>query len=499
MAESFQHAGHSDFDQTSAQFIKWFTEADGTRWSSKVQLQDLRNENAGRGAVATAEIAEDEELFAVPRSLVLTTTTSNVPPTAIQPLEETGTWPPLIVTIIYEYLKKDDSPWHAYFKVLPTTFDTLMFWNSAELAELQASAVVQKIGRQQAEESWRETIIPVMLAHPDQFPVPGATPVERTVELIKLAHMAGSLIMAYAFDIDRDDTRTNNDDNDDNDDDNSSGDNFEEDDEDEPFKGMVPFADMLNADADRNNARLFQESDYLIMRATRPISTGEQIFNDYGPLPRSDLLRMYGYITDNYSQYDVVEISHDLLVDVAGKKHNQENKAWLKREEQLDELGLVDDGYVVHRPEPNAQRLDDVLPGQLHMLLRALCTHDNDARAIKKPKDAITIEEAALLQAVLTKRLTEYSTSYEADQAICEALQSDSPSTVVPLSCHHRRYLMAVQVRMGEKEILRQWITLCQFHIKQKSEEMASGSSKRKYDATTGFQSKQAAKKEKHR
>ncbi|KAK5241005.1 Ribosomal lysine N-methyltransferase 4, partial [Exophiala xenobiotica] len=212
-----------------------------------------------------------------------------------------------------------------------------MFWNDEELAVLQASAVVDKIGKAEAEATWKETIIPVMLAHPDLFPVFAATDTERTAELIKLAHMAGSLIMAYAFDIDRDDEPSGPRNGD-------SDDEFEEDDEDEPLKGMVPFADMLNADADKNNARLFQEDDYLIMKSTKTIAAGDQIFNDYGPLPRSDLLRMYGYVTDNYAKYDVVELSHDTLLEVAGKKHDKTNKAWLKREEQLDELGIIDDG-----------------------------------------------------------------------------------------------------------------------------------------------------------
>ena len=121
-----------------------------------------------------------------------------------------------------------------------------MFWNDAELAELQASAVVDKIGKAQAEATWKETIIPVMLAHPDLFPVFAVTDTERTAELIKLAHMAGSLIMAYAFDIDRDDEQ-------DGPRNAGSDDEFEEDDEEEPLQGMVPFADMLNADADKGN------------------------------------------------------------------------------------------------------------------------------------------------------------------------------------------------------------------------------------------------------
>lgn len=64
-------------------------------------------------------------------------------------------------------------------------------------------------------------------------------------------------------------------------------------------------------------ARLFHEEEFLIMKATRPVKAGDEIFNDYGPLPRSGLLRMYGYITDNYAQYDVVELSSQVIYDVA--------------------------------------------------------------------------------------------------------------------------------------------------------------------------------------
>jgi N-lysine methyltransferase SETD6 len=116
-------------------------------------------------------------------------------------------------------------------------------------AELQASAVTQKIGKQKAEEIWKDTIIPIMEERPAIFPTSNTQ--DREQNLIQLAHMAGSLIMAYAFDIDRDDGK-------DGQDDKSDAESFEEDDEDEPLKGMVPFADMLNADADRNNVSHFR-------------------------------------------------------------------------------------------------------------------------------------------------------------------------------------------------------------------------------------------------
>lgn len=239
------------------------------------------------------------------------------------------------------------------------------------------------------------------------------------------------------------------------------------------------------------------------MKATKPISQGEQIFNDYGPLPRSDLLRMYGYLTDNYAQYDVVEISYDLLVEVAGKKHNKNDTAWSKRERQLDELGLLDDGYAISRPEQGlSTQLHEAVPAELHMLLRALCAHDNDdGAALKKPKDPVTVEEAALLQSALIKRLSEYSTSYEADQATWNKLiQAGFEGAQFSPAQSPKRFSMALQVRLGEKDILHQLISICQQHIKQKSEELAlNGSSKRKYYEESTNQSSKMARREKHR
>ena len=176
----------------------------------------------------------------------MTASTSSIPQDVLEPLKDSGSWLPLIICIIFEYLKGKQSRWYRYFGVLPTTFDTPMFWGDSELRWLQASPVVNKIGKASAEESWRTTIIPLMLEYYALFPVAGDDLEAKTKELIRLAHFAGSLIMAYAFDIDRDDGQNASEDS-------HAGEELEEDDEDEPLKGMVPFADLLNADADRNN------------------------------------------------------------------------------------------------------------------------------------------------------------------------------------------------------------------------------------------------------
>lgn len=52
------------------------------------------------------------------------------------------------------------------------------------------------------------------------------------------------------------------------------------------------------------------------MKSLTSIKKGEQVLNDYGPLPRLDLLRRYGYVTDRYASYDVVELSTEMVAGV---------------------------------------------------------------------------------------------------------------------------------------------------------------------------------------
>lgn len=54
------------------------------------------------------------------------------------------------------------------------------------------------------------------------------------------------------------------------------------------------------------------------MKAIKPINPGAEIFNDYGEIPRADLLRRYGYVTDNYAPYDVVELPLEFFCEAAG-------------------------------------------------------------------------------------------------------------------------------------------------------------------------------------
>lgn len=279
--------------------------------------------------MARSDIVEGEELFAIPRDLILTPQNSKLKDLIADDLEDLGPWLSLILVMVYEYLLGQQSTWAPYFKVLPREFDTLMFWTASELRELQGSAIVDKIGKEGADESIIEMIAPIVRANPSVFPpVDGISSYDGDAgaqALLGLAHMMGSLIMAYAFDIEKPEDEEGEGDG-------ESG--YMTDEEEQLPKGMVPLADLLNADADRNNvgslhrllsivltewqARLFQEEDSLIMKSIKPIKEGDEIFNDYGEIPRADLLRRYGYVTDNYAPYDVVELSLDIVCKAAG-------------------------------------------------------------------------------------------------------------------------------------------------------------------------------------
>lgn len=205
--------------------------------------------------VARANIPEGEELFSIPRNLIFAVQNSELKNLLGPDLDALGPWLSLMLVMLYEYSQGGNSKWAAYFRVLPTRFDTLMFWSPAELQELQASAIVDKIGKQGADESILKSIVPIVRANPGLFPlVNGVASYEGdagAAALLELAHVMGSLIMAYAFDIEK--PETEEDDVEDNDE------SYMTDDEDEQLpKGMVPLADLLNADADRNNVSNFR-------------------------------------------------------------------------------------------------------------------------------------------------------------------------------------------------------------------------------------------------
>jgi SET domain-containing protein 6 len=396
--------------------------------------------------VATQHIAEHEVLFRIPRTAILSVENSilstEIPASTFEMLDP---WLSLILVMLYEYTNGNASNWAPYFSVLPTEFNTLMFWSEDELAELQASAVVNKIGKEGANEAFMEQLLPVIKEFAPIFFAGDERAAQRAEEMrdernVTLMHNMGSLIMAYAFDVEPATPRKDVDE-----------EGFAEEEEDEALpKGMIPLADMLNADADRNNARLFYEDKHLDMKALKPIRAGEEIFNDYGPLPRSDLLRRYGYVTDNYAQYDVVELSMDLVNDLATAAgiHSEE------RLEYLDEQEIVDTGYDITASSPFT--IQESLSPELVVIVETLLLTVDEFEKMKKkqklPKpEKITSKGAEFLHKLVQVRISQYATSLEEDTASMNGVPP--VGNTIP---KERRFAMAKAVRIGEKQLLKQ-------------------------------------------
>ncbi|KAK5107269.1 hypothetical protein LTR62_001585 [Meristemomyces frigidus] len=423
------------FEQASASFILWL-EQQGTTVTNKIELVDLRLRGAGRGVVATQNIGEDDKLFSVPRSAMLTIQNSKLPDDIKAQLKDP--WLGLIVAMIYEDQQGADSQWKAYFDVLPTTFDTLMFWSDEELQWLHGSAVANKIGRDSADAAFKDRVLPLIRAHPGVFKLSDSS----DDNIVQICHRMGSIIMAYAFDIETPESENEQ---------KEGEDGWEEDDMENQQKGMIPLADILNADADRCNAKLYYEDDKVTMKAIQPIAAGDEIFNDYGPLPTADVLRRYGYTTANYAQYDVVEISLE-DIKLAAKHVTKFDEVELEaRLQYLESQDSVDTAYDIARPsQEDVQQFPDELCIVVNILTLPQTEFEQMKKREKMLKPTLSIGGTKVLSQVMVARLQQY---LQSGQIIHHTY--DEPDVMDGGEQNPRRKAMALQVIGGEVEVLR--------------------------------------------
>ncbi|KAI0007353.1 SET domain-containing protein [Xylariaceae sp. FL0662B] len=460
----------STFNAKSESFLNWFKALPGATFHSDIKIEDLRERGAGRGIVATTNIPEDAVLLTIPRVAIINTDTSDLPKRIPEVFATTGlddvdneadedgdetsgppdNWVSLILVMIYEYLQGDRSRWKPYFDVLPGDFDTLMWWSEQELDELQASSVVSKVGKEEADNMFRAKILPVINQHADIFYPEGSARLSED-QLMVLAHRMGSTIMAYAFDLENDDEEEP-----------ESEDEWVEDKEGKLMLGMVPMADILNADAEFN-AYVNHGEESLTVTTLRPIQAGEEVLNYYGPLDNGELLRRYGYVTSRHARYDVVEISWASVLSVLKDSLKLDEQKWGKAVNALD-LEEIEDAFVIERDagevdsrgeihdEPTFKELPANLIEQLHTLLKEIRKVSPDTIPDKRKRDEISL---SVIHRALQLRQAEYPTSLAHD---LDLLSGDKVSG---------RQRMAVAVRWGEKSLLQEAIDFVREKIRK--------------------------------
>ncbi|KAK3328640.1 hypothetical protein B0T19DRAFT_450038 [Cercophora scortea] len=455
---------YSEFVQQTETFLRWFQALPGATFHPDIRIEDLSHRNAGRGIIATKDIPAETVLFTIPRSSILCAATSSLPkhlpslftPTATNPQSSDSedespsspsqdSWTSLILILLHEHLLGPSSPWSAYLSILPSHFSTPMFWTPSELLHLQSSAIISKIGQSSADTMLRTKILPIIRSHPSLFPSSATLP---DSDLLALAHRMGSAIMSYAFDLE---PAPDSDEEPEPDDENGG---WVEDRDHLTPMGMVPMADMLNADA-VFNAHINHSEEHLTATALRTIPAGEEVLNYYGPLSNAELLRRYGYVTPNHARYDVVELPWPLIERRLRERFNvgMKETQWAAVNDALDE---VEDSFVLEwaseEPDSTGQQPDTPpvfggLPEELDEQVRAFLkavrkvnTLAGEALEDKHTRKEIYLD--SVLRA-LRDREAEYATPLEEDEQL------------VASGAVEGRQAMAVWVRKGEKQILR--------------------------------------------
>lgn len=286
-------------------FFSWLRSS-GASIAESVGLASFDAEGMGRGAVAlqdipvssidhyshprllTASSAQaDTLLFSLPRSILLNISNSALP--SLLPdgefaslVSDAGGWTPLILCMMYESLRPaGTSPWSTYFDLLPPpgAFDSLMFWSDDELNELKGSLVLSKIGRDEAEEEYRDKLLPFVEKHESVLGSKDGYTLERF-------HWCGSLILSRSFHVDVKDNGEE-----------AEGEESEDEEEDEERENvedvaMVPLADLLNAKSGCDNV------------------SGRQDPRVFVANPRSFALMHAGptVLRAHYAQYDVHKV-----------------------------------------------------------------------------------------------------------------------------------------------------------------------------------------------
>ncbi|KDP24225.1 hypothetical protein JCGZ_25882 [Jatropha curcas] len=291
-------------------FKRWMI-SQGIRWSSDA-LEFIHTPEQGISVKALRDLREGEVVATIPKSACLTIKNSG----ACDIIEAAGLGGclGLSVALMYEKSLGNDSPWAAYFQLLPDRESLPLVWTLDEVDQLLFGTELHKVVKEDKAliyDDWKENILP--LVDTGHF-VPHFFGPENYFA-------ARSLIASRSFEID-----------------------------DYYGSGMVPLADLFNHktgaedvhftsgssdsksdDDDKSNTNgcytentvdkepssaLGCELDdprLLEMIMVKDVKAGAEVFNTYGLVGNAALLHRYGF-TEPDNPYDIVNIDLELVL-----------------------------------------------------------------------------------------------------------------------------------------------------------------------------------------
>lgn len=318
--------------------------------------------------------------------------------------------------------------------VFPESFDTLVYWDREELEEMRGCEVVDRIKKEEAEHDFKTILAPVLQRHQNVFAntVVDFSNLEQSV--VQVAHRMMTIIMSYSFDVQPSSFVSPDEDSD-------SDMDMDDVDFSTFFKGLVPMADMLNSDADIFNTRIFQSPTHLEVITLRDINPGEELLNDYGDLPRADLLRRYGYVTSNYAQYDLADLSSANLLSAISQAFGAPSNLQ-QRAAYLQELGLLEEQYDID--------YEFHAPSDLYTAIKMMTIPDDqfESFAAAKSYSKASKAERVLYYPVIAQAIRERIRAYA-------PLEGRTPLEQIQDERKRRRVAMAREVVAGELDLLK--------------------------------------------
>mmetsp|Transcript_6996 Transcript_6996/g.21295 ORF Transcript_6996/g.21295 Transcript_6996/m.21295 type:complete len:523 (-) Transcript_6996:1564-3132(-) len=404
----------------------------GFQVSSKVELAVI-NDVRGRGARAAAKISCGEELFRVPSEWRISGVAEKQDLTW---LERTA------IALERERRKGSKSPFAPYIAFLNSVnhaaFHQPIRWSDEDFKELRGTSIERYIGRDTVDKRF-ETVMEQHLST-----IGLKMPFDDWLKLT-------SVVQAYGF----------------------AGET------DSRMVVMTPLADVLNASVTLNNARAFcvelssddEDSSSedivanLVIRATKDIEPGEEIFNTFGKLSNGELLRNYGFVEAPVfdmpeNPYDEVEIPGDVVrsevdrvLSTSSDVLRVDSRSISRRQflrEYCDFVDLEDCSYPINLRKTGQRSLRS-----LRALLRCALMSDDEANSLfAETGDNMHLGRLSLqrisreddvqrsIANIAESQLAAYPTSFDGDVAALDGRVGI-------------RKQLALVVRTGEKRLLR--------------------------------------------
>eukprot|EP00238_Polyblepharides_amylifera_P015097 CAMPEP_0196582864 /NCGR_PEP_ID=MMETSP1081-20130531/41028_1 /TAXON_ID=36882 /ORGANISM="Pyramimonas amylifera, Strain CCMP720" /LENGTH=476 /DNA_ID=CAMNT_0041903577 /DNA_START=158 /DNA_END=1588 /DNA_ORIENTATION=- len=164
--------GGATIENNIIAFNEWFREQASVDSSKIAGTAAFLGNEEGVGMIATRNIKAGENVMVAPTELIFSYEAALASPEVGAYLEGLKAWQAVVILLLSERSKEGASKWGPYIKLLPQHLPLPMFWEDAELAELEGTQVLQ------SSLEYREYVEAEFLSlkeflfdlHPDVFP-----------------------------------------------------------------------------------------------------------------------------------------------------------------------------------------------------------------------------------------------------------------------------------------------------------------------------------------